>query len=230
MRYGMRGAWWRCCARSAVIYDRQKPGQTAQDTGRSVLHPEWVVDMCLEMVLPVICLRPPKLILEPSAGTGRFLGPLRNRYPEAQILAIDNDSSVGPWPEADESLTANYLNWPAPDIRFDLTIGNPPFSFTGEFCTHALTMSKAVVFVARYGFLSSAKRVPFWREYRPSHIFNMANRPNYDVPPEFVEAYEDAGGDFCEYCFVCWAQPKNEVTLFEWLPSIPVDVRRGATG
>jgi len=202
-------------------------GKRPKIPGDRYYTPEWVVDMCLEMVLPVICLRKPKTILEPSAGTGRFVSALRNRYPEAQILAIDNDTGVGPWSEADHSLHADYLKWPKPDIRFDLTIGNPPFTYTGEFCEHALTMSKAVVFVARYGFLSSAKRVPFWRKLRPSHIFNMANRPNYDVPPEFQEVYEDAGGDFCEYCFVCWAKQNNEVTLFEWLPSIPVEVRKG---
>lgn len=206
-------------------------GKRSKIPGDRYYTPQWVVDVCLEMVLPVICLRKPKLILEPSAGTGRFLGPLRRRYPEAQILAIDNDPAVGPWPEADESLTADFLEWTPPEgIRFDLTIGNPPFTYTKDFCEHAWTMSKAVVFLARYGILSAAKRAKFWRQYRPSHIFNLANRPNYDVPPEYQDEYEDAGGDFCEYCFVAWAKPQNEVTLFEWLPAIPAEVRRRANG
>jgi hypothetical protein len=206
-------------------------GKRSKIPGDRYYTPQWVVDVCLKMVLPVICLRPPKLILEPSAGTGRFLGPLRQRYPEAHIVAIDNDPDVGPWPEADESLTEDYLEFcPDPRVKFDLTIGNPPFSFTKDFCEHALTMSKAVVFLARYGILSAAKRAKFWREHRPSHIFNLANRPNYDVPAEFQEEYEDAGGDFCEYCFVAWAKPKNEATLFEWLPVVPKEIRQRANG
>lgn len=224
----MPGAWSKCCGGSGATVTAKGRGKRPKIPGDRYYTPEWVVDVCLTMVLPVICVRKPKTILEPSAGTGRFLGPLRERYPDAQILGIDNDPGVGPWPDADDSLTADYLEWHPPEIRFDLTIGNPPFTYTGEFCEHALTMSKAVVFLARYGFLSSAKRVPFWLKRRPSHIFNLANRPNYDVPPEFAVDYQTAGGDFCEYCFICWAQPTgNEATLFEWLPSIPVDVRKG---
>ena len=206
-------------------------GKRPKIPGDRYYTPEWVVEVCLQMVLPVICLRKPRLVLEPSAGTGRFLGPLRKRYPEAHIVAIDNDPAVGPWPEADDSLTQDFFEFqPDERFKFDLAIGNPPFTYTKEFCEHALTMSKAVVFLARYGILNAAKRVKFWRENRPSHIFNMPNRPNFDVPPEFIEDYEDAGGDFCEYCFVCWATRDNEATLFEWLPSVPKEQRQRASG
>ena len=51
--------------------------------------PEWLVKQCIDMVLPVVCLQPPKTILEPSAGTGRFVQALRARYEKSTIVACD---------------------------------------------------------------------------------------------------------------------------------------------
>lgn len=190
--------------------------------------PDWAVQQCMVHVLPVICLRPPKTILEPSAGTGAFLGPLRKRYDQAELVALDIDPVVGPWIQADHSETANFLEWSLDDFVFDLTIGNPPFTHAREFCERALSMSRNVVYLVRQGFLASARRLPFWRANRPSHIFTMANRPNFDVPPEFEEAYEDADGDSADYCFVCWSNVGQiEATYFDWLPSVPLEVRKG---
>ena len=196
--------------------------------------PEWLVKQCIDFVLPVVCLQAPKTILEPSAGTGRFVRALRARYEKSVIAAIDlMPPSENPWPEADESLFGDYLDFNLNPNSFDLTVGNPPFTPALEMIAHALTHSKRVVFLLRQGFLSSSARAAFFRKYRPAYIFIVANRPAFDVPPEVLDdpVYEWVEGqtDQADYCFVCWDQTRPvEATLLDWLPDVDVKIRKGA--
>ena len=197
--------------------------------------PDWCVKQCMSHVLPIVRPRPDeiywvgdddkpstKTILEPSAGEGAFLGPLRVRYPEAVITAIDINDAVGPWEAADHSFKAAFLELEseleADPRAFDLVIGNPPFTYALEFCQQALKIGSTVVFLVRLGFLSSAKRSAFFREHPPSDVFVMANRPSF----------AHGTTDKADYCWVCWsdATRRAEYTTLHWLPEVSVEERK----
>jgi hypothetical protein len=187
--------------------------------------PGWVVQQCIDSVLPFVC-PVPRSILEPGAGQGAFVRPLRARYPDAHLTAVDVDPYD--WPEANIQLhqdlfEAEFL------FRFDLIVGNPPFSRALDFVQWSLSHAKATVFLLRQGFLSSAKRNQFFRLHRPSDVFILANRPSF----------KGETSDKSDYCFVCWGRPgsTNDVanlglqrftgtTNLHWLPAVPLAQRQ----
>lgn len=198
--------------------------------------PDWLVQQCIQHVLPVICLRPPATILEPNAGTGQFVKALRKRYEKSVIVAVDlMPPNEDPWPEADESIFGDYLQIPLAPNSFDLAVGNPPFEPAMRMIEHCLSQSKRLVYLVRQGFLSTPKRGSFFRKHRPSHVFIVANRPAFDVPPEVLLDPEydwtEGGTDSADYCFVCWDQTRPaQATMLEWLPDVPIDIRKGQVG
>lgn len=175
--------------------------------------PDWVVQQCIAEVIPFVCPVANR-ILEPGAGQGAFVKRLRERYPNGHITAVDIDPYE--WPEADVQLHQDLLETRFND-RFDLVVGNPPFSRALEFIQHALGCSKSVVFLLRQGFLSSQKRSPFFRLHRPSDVYILSNRPQFT----------GEGSDKADYCFVCWGRPAfNGTTNLHWLPAVPLAQRR----
>lgn len=176
--------------------------------------PAWVVDQALQHVVPRICPIPAR-ILEPGAGNGAFVRALRQRYYGSHITALDIvDTHV--WPDATESIHADFLTFEL--SRYDLAIGNPPFSLAQQFISRCLQCSSSTVMLLRQGFLSSAKRNPFWRLHAPSDIFILPDRPSFT---------QDGQGDSADYCFACWGRPADDgVARLHWLPTVPVAQRR----
>ena len=194
--------------------------------------PKWLVRQCMQHVLPIVCLRPPTTILEPCAGTGRFVEQLQERYPDAKIACNDlMPPCEDPWPDADHSRFGDYLDMDLPPGAVDLNISNPPFGPALALIEHALSHSKRAVMLVRQGFLSTEARAKFFRQHKPSYVFIVANRPAFDVPPEVLTDpdYEWVEGqtDSADYAFVCWdTTVLTEVTYFSWLPSVPLDERK----
>lgn len=188
--------------------------------------PEWVVGLCFDHVVPkAFETRWPESILEPSAGQGVFVRAARQRYRGARIVAVDVDPTVGLWSDADQSVTGDFLAYDTTDRlvpdRFDLVIGNPPFSFALPFVERSLLRSRVVIFLVRQGFLSSAKRCRFFREHPPLSVHLLSNRPAFatpDGPP--------IGTDTADYCFVTWLSGYTGETTLHWLPEMAQAVRR----
>ncbi len=61
----------------------------------------------------------------------------------------------------------------------DLTLTNPPFSSALEFLSKAIDGSKTVVFLLRTNFLGSAKRMPYLSAHRPTHLYQLSERPSF---------------------------------------------------
>ena len=175
--------------------------------------PEWVVRQCIDEIVPFICPVANR-ILEPGAGQGAFVKPLRERYPNGHITAIDIDPYD--WPEADEQLHGDLFETKLTG-PYDLAVGNPPFSRALDFIQYTLNVSKAAAFLLRQGFLSSARRSAFFRMHRPSDVYILANRPQFT----------GEGSDKADYCFVCWGRPAfNGTTNLHWLPAVPLAQRK----
>lgn len=167
--------------------------------------PRAVARQCVDMVLPALGVRRPRTILEPSAGSGSFLMPLRQAFPLAKITAID----VAPDPTTTleairkvDFLDADFNN------RFDLIVGNPPYREATPFCIKALASAPTVVFLMRLGFLAARKRYDFWRSYPPAWVFVLPLRPSFRGGNTDVKT---------DYGWVCW-QAGVAVTQLAWLP------------
>ena len=95
--------------------------------------------------------------IEPSAGSGNFLGVL----PEDRTIALDIE------PRCDKIISANFLTWfPQPDNQSKkyIVFGNPPFGLRGQlalqFINHSSTFSDYVCFILPQLFSSDGKGVP----------------------------------------------------------------------
>lgn len=68
----------------------------------------------------------PKVILEPSFGSGEFIHDARRIYPDAQILGVEKNADLFKTVTcANSTLTcADFLTWTG---KADLIIGNPPY-------------------------------------------------------------------------------------------------------
>jgi len=187
--------------------------------------PEWCVDQCIYHALPdFLGSFEPKTILEPSAGSGVFVRLLRRRYPNAVIHGIDLDPKVGPWPEADLSVHGNFLSAEFGQgfgllPRYDLVIGNPPYTFALPFVKQGSVIGRQVTFLLRAGFLESEERNHYLRDVNPpawEHV--LANRP----------AFVTTKTDSCVYMWISWGPVfgPEVVTRSRVLPSVPKELRR----
>lgn len=187
--------------------------------------PPWLARQCCEIVLPEVC--EPHLILEPSAGQGVFLECLREAYPSAALYGLDVDPGQYEWPC--EGLRGDFLGPDSVEAlsalaqrhgvdRFDLIIGNPPYTFALEFIERSLALADNVVFLLRQGFLSSARRHGFFQEHCPSHVFIVPHRPSFTG---------DNRTDSADYCVVAWMRGVGAPTTLHWLPLVPKEIRRG---
>lgn len=182
--------------------------QKADPLGRYYT-PEWAVAQCIAHVLP--CVAPEaRTVLEPSAGRGAFLPHLRQAYPHAEITAMDVDEySVGPkWDLADQHVIGSFLGRDHL-YRWDLIVGNPPFSEALAFCRQGLRHGRNVAFLLRQGFLSSAIRYPFFAKRPPTSVHLLATRPSFTG---------NGKNDSCDYCWVCWSSVPCTPTALYWLP------------
>jgi len=195
--------------------------------------PTWLVNQCMDSILPIVCPTVPETISEPCAGTGRFVKALRKKYEKALIAAIDlYPPSEKPWPEATVSYFGDYLEVDIsdPDSVVDFTISNPPFGLALAIIEHALFHSRKTIMLVRQGFLSSSERAKFFRENPPAYVFIVANRPAFDVPSEVLSDPEydwtEGQTDSADYCFVCWDREHEGFTQLHWLPEVPKELRR----
>jgi hypothetical protein len=145
-------------------------------------------------------------VLEPSAGAGSFACATLD-LTEAGVMVCDLDPEApcmnsrlwgarrarGRWPAAflceQDFLTVNHLtpSW---------VIGNPPYLDAEAHTRHALSVSRRVVFLLRSSFGSSKGRIPFWSEYPPRHVWQLAQRPSFT----------GSGTDNADYSVFWWDQ------------------------
>lgn len=171
-------------------------------------------------------------ILEPSAGSGAFVRACRANWPLARVSQVE----PGPHhfdPEVDGyRATLEEFAARLPDARFDLIIGNPPFSLAKEhirLCLSMLAPSGRLVFLLRLAFLETKKRAKFWRECPPAKVTVLRERPSFcwswscKVGKKTVHKWTSAPGVKHTHCPEC-GSGKLKVTktdacayaVFEW--------------
>lgn len=173
-------------------------------------------------------------ILEPSAGTGSFVAPLR-RLPLQQVWieAVEirpecrqplvDDGADEVWIADFESGAVRGRGWNPTDPAgvgfptrampaYDWVIGNPPYTLAEAHIRHAMSFLRHgahLVFLLRLNFLGSQGRVALWEELAPRHIWAISERPGFK---------SGSGTDMTEYAAFWWTKGWAGATTLSMIP------------
>lgn len=131
--------------------------------------PTWAI----ERILQRLRLEPLR-ILEPAAGDGALLEPLRKRWPDATVDAFD----INPRHPAVQPRAFWFDDTPQ---RYDLVITNPPYSAAEEFVWYGLSrlaVDGRLVLLLRLAFLESQERRALFRRHEPD-VYVLSERPSF---------------------------------------------------
>lgn len=144
-------------------------------------------------------------ILEPSAGNGNVIQALRNKCIDGDITAIeirseelDNLSKL-----SNNVIIGNFLNDLEHDEKYDIIIGNPPYTFAKEFTEKCLSLLKddgKLIFLLRTAFLESKSRYQFWQDNPLSGLYVLSKRPSFT----------GKGTDATSYSWFVWDKSNNK--------------------
>ena len=118
-----------------------------------------VAELCVSAFISNILIREQDLIVEPSAGNGSFIQPLKRIKCEKIFIDIAPDNNqIG---------SLNFLDWTPPSVSGKIhVIGNPPFgrqsSMCHKFIRHAAGFADSISFILPISFkkLSNINRIP----------------------------------------------------------------------
>jgi 16S rRNA A1518/A1519 N6-dimethyltransferase RsmA/KsgA/DIM1 with predicted DNA glycosylase/AP lyase activity len=144
--------------------------------------PHWVVHRLLEKIV-----LPGGNWLEPGAGEGNIIRAV-NR-PDVNWTALElrkecrpHLQRIEPCPEI--IITDKFVakvedrRKPLYGRKFDVALGNPPFSLALEFVQESLDLADTVVMLLRLNFLASSTRAEFMRSWIPD-VYVLPNRPSF---------------------------------------------------
>jgi hypothetical protein len=141
-----------------------------------------------------------KAILEPSAGSGNIV----RAFAELNWTAVELEAQHKPkLTETGKEVVCpqDFLTW-EPTLRWDLVLGNPPFSLAKQFIEKSLTLSPKVILLLRLAITESQARKSFWQEQETNgtlpELLILAKRPSFTGGPT----------DSTAYCWVYWGSPR----------------------
>lgn len=144
-------------------------------------------------------------ILEPAAGDGAMLDPLRARWPDATIDAFDIS------PQRDDIAERGFfLDESGP---YDLIFTNPPYRHALQFAEQGLSMLAPggnLVLLLRLAFFASKRRSPFFHRHMPTDLYVLSQRPSF-----LAKAHDRTASratDFSDYGWFVWkAGSRNRI-------------------
>ena len=179
--------------------------------------PHWVVHRLLERLT-----LPGGTWLEPGAGEGNIIRAVHR--PDVRWTALELRAECRPQletlePRPEVVITDKFVKKLADDQkplcgrRFDVALGNPPFSLALEFVQESLELADTVVMLLRLNFLGSSKRAEFMRGHTPD-VYVLPNRPSFT----------GKGTDSIEYAWFVWrhrdaGRSEGKLTLLAETPS-----------
>lgn len=151
-------------------------------------------------------IKPGDTILEPSAGNGNIIQALRDRGYKNTIGAIElrAEEANNLATLADDVIITNFLNInPSACDKWDVIIGNPPYSLAQEFIDKSLEVlapGGRLIFLLRTNFLESQKRAKWWRDKLPSGLYVLSKRPSFT----------GKGTDATSYSWFIWTKEQTD--------------------
>lgn len=131
------------------------------------------------------CMR----ILEPSAGDGAYVRELRRLAPAASIVAVEPDElrSYTCKARGADVFRGTFEDYARPATftareRFDLIVGNPPYSHAEKHVRLGLEMLASggvLSFLLRLGFLESKARRALFKAHPPARVDVLSERPSF---------------------------------------------------
>ena len=126
---------------------------------------------------------PGDLILEPSAGNGAIIEAIRANGYMNHIHAIEirEEEQEALLRHADSIAIQDYMNTDSKE-KFNVIIGNPPFSLAQEFIEKSLEIlhpEGKLIFLLRTNFLESKKRFEWWQDKLPTRLYVLSSRPSF---------------------------------------------------
>jgi hypothetical protein len=187
--------------------------------------PAW----CTEKLLPYLPHPIGKRlkILEPTAGKGAIIKVLRQRYnymhfilgneldannlPDLEASGVSTIRSGNIFdftniePEQNKTIRTPMQMPRACPPKFDLIIGNPPYSLAQECIQHCLKhwlgYNGQLIFLLRINFLGSKKRHTFWQNHPPAKLYVLSKRPSFT----------GKGTDATEYAWFVWQKQNGRL-------------------
>lgn len=153
---------------------------------------------------------PPKRILEPSSGHGAFLIALREKYPNAYIVACDIDPDAAAYATvADKFVNLDFVKCYTKE-PFDLCAGNPPFSFAEDHYHHGMSLLRdggLMSFLLRVAFGAGVGRYErIWSPDVRHYCYETTLVPR----PSFTgNSRTDKGQEYCDFM---WVKGKKEMS------------------
>lgn len=153
----------------------------------------------------------PRRILDPGAGNGVW-GASAAAYFRSVIWGVEQRPLI-PSGEFDHWHTANFLVWET-DVRFDLVVGNPPYSLAEPFVRRSrelLAPGGQIVFLLQLSFLGGQKRAKgLWTEFPPERVLVLPKRPSFSA---------NGKTDRIEYAAFYWREGFRGTPTLGWLPA-----------
>ncbi len=154
------------------------------------------VSRCIYLFKQHVCIEPDDIVVEPSAGSGAFLGPLTDIHPN--VVAFDIK------PEGDGILERDFLTVELNSNSRYHFVGNPPFgrqsSLAKKFIKKACSYGQTVSFVLPKSFKKDSFQKTFPLDFHlvisedlPPYSFELEGKP-WDVPCVF-QIWEKRGYD-----------------------------------
>lgn len=147
----------------------------------------------------------PRSILDPGAGSGNFTRAAKAQWFDVPVTAVEIQDTSDDLRKAgaDRIVIGNYLA-PGPWVenryvteRFDLIIGNPPYSLVEDFVARSIALLSdegVLAFVLKLHFFGSRKRVELFAKYPHYAGFPVIPRPDFTGD----------GRDTAEYGLITW--------------------------
>lgn len=179
-----------------------------QDPLKKYYTPAWAVREILpELQERIVVQREPLLgrikILEPAAGSGAIV---------LAMIELDVEHYGAPIVDAIEAreeermglveigagtvAIGDFLTYPLPGARYDLTITNPPYTLAREFVDRACQVTRpggTVAMLLRMGFAAGQSRRE-WHLQNVPDMFPLSRRPSF----------QGKGSDATDYAWFLW--------------------------
>lgn len=150
-----------------------------------------------------------KTVLEPSAGNGNIVksllgGGIRKEY--ITTCEIREEEKDGLNAISGEVIICDFLSDMDTSRKFDLIIGNPPYSDAINFvekCLNMLSDNGKLIFLLRTAFLESKSRYDFWQKNPLSELYVLSKRPSFT----------GKGTDATSYSWFIWDKSTNSQVI-----------------
>lgn len=166
----------------------------------------------------------PKAILEPGAGAGNFVRACKAQWFDAPVTAVEivpgneqaltDAGATNVWTSdflEGHDGSACFANAHWSKQRYDLIIGNPPYSLVEAFVQRSIMLldpyDSILAFVLKFHFFATRKRVDLFTRFPHYAAFPIVPRPDFT----------GEGRDTAEYALVTWHMLDGVLDAKQWL-------------